>query len=61
MEIALGHTYRWHATTEKSTIINDTILDKSLSYFSGYIKCIFTSSYTIECNMDNYYVCENSN
>ena len=41
--------------------INDDTLSKSLSYFSGYIKSMFTSSYTIECNIDNCYVCENSN
>ena len=39
--------------------INDDTLSKSLSYFSGYIKCMFTSSYTFECNIDNCYVCEN--
>ena len=41
---------------------NDDTLSKSLSYFSGYIKSMFTSSYTIECNIDNCYVhvCENS-
>ena len=40
--------------------INDDTLSKSLSYFSGYIKSMFTSSYTIECKIDNCYVCENS-
>ena len=40
--------------------INDHTLSKSLSYFSGYIKSMFTSSYNIECNIDNCYVCENS-
>ena len=40
--------------------INDDALSKSLSYFSGYIKSMFTSSYNIECNIDNCYVCENS-
>ena len=39
--------------------INDDTLSKSLSYFSGYIKSMFTSSYTIECNIDNCYICEN--
>ena len=41
--------------------INDGILSKSLSYFSGYIKSMFTSSYTFECNIYNCYVCENLN
>ena len=40
--------------------INDDTLSKSLSYFSGYIKSMFTSSYNIECNIVNCYVCENS-
>ena len=40
--------------------INDDTLSKSLSYFSGYIKSMFTSSYNIGCNIDNCYVCENS-
>ena len=40
--------------------INDDTLSKSFSYFSGYIKSMFTSSYNIECNIDNCYVCENS-
>ena len=31
--------------------INDDILSKSLSYFSGYIKSMFTSSYIFECNI----------
>ena len=39
--------------------INDAILSKSLSYFSGYIKYMFTSSYTIECSIDTCYVYEN--
>ena len=33
--------------------INDDTLSKSLSYFSGYIKSMFTSSYNIECNIVN--------
>ena len=41
--------------------INDVILSKSLSYFSGYIKFMFTSSYIFECNIYKCYVCENSN
>ena len=41
--------------------INDDILSKSLSYFSGHIKSMFTSSYIFECNIYNCYVCENSN
>ena len=41
--------------------INADILSKSLSYFSGYIKSMFTSSYIFECNIYNCYVCENSN
>ena len=41
--------------------INDDILSKSLSYFFGYIKSMFTLSYTFECNVYNCYVCENSN
>ena len=40
--------------------INDDTLSKSLSYFSDYIKSMFTSSYNIECNIVNCYVCENS-
>ena len=40
--------------------INDDTLSKSLSYLSCYIKSMFTSSYNIECNIDNCYVCENS-
>ena len=32
--------------------INDDTLSKPLSYFSGYIKSLFTSSYNIECNID---------
>ena len=40
--------------------INDVTLSNSLSYLSGYIKSMFTSSYIIECKIDNCYVCENS-
>ena len=43
-----------------SYVIHMTIRSKSLSHFSGYIKSMFTSSYNIECNIDNCYVCENS-
>ena len=39
--------------------VNDDTLSKSLSYFSGCIKSMFTSSYNIECNIDNCYVCQN--
>ena len=40
--------------------INDDTRSKSLSHFSGYITSMFTSSYNIECNIDNCYICENS-
>ena len=39
--------------------INNDTLSKSLSYYSGYIKSMFNSSYTIKCKIDNCYVCEN--
>ena len=41
--------------------INDDILSKSLSNFSGYIKSMFTSSYIFECNIYNCDVYKNSN
>ena len=37
---------------------NETF-SKLLSYFSGYIKSMFISSYNIECSIDNCYVRKN--
>ena len=41
--------------------INVDILSKFLTYYSNNIKSKFIASYSIDCNISNYYACDHSN